>query len=178
MEDVIVALLIGIISGLVSSLCYFLFMRAVKPKIVVAPSIVVKTTGEATNYSIKVVNKTKSDLIDIYYTFQIYSISPDGIVDTSYIEPTKPILRHIEKCSKSENDTYAIRLSFSDEMQRTLLGDSYLVFTIYATHAFSGGRIVLQTKYKETQLIENGTYETGKSVKILRSKSRDFQTTT
>lgn len=176
MGNIMLSLLMGVISGLVSSLFYFLFMRAVKPRIEVAPSIVVEKTEKETIYYIKIVNKTKCDLIDIYYTFSFYSISLDGIVDTSYIEATKPILRHIEKYSKSENDTYAIRLSFSDTNKKTLLDHSYLVFTIYATHAFSGGRIVLQTKYNNEQLVENGTYETGKSVKVLRPKN--FQTTT
>lgn len=142
-------LLIGVLSGLVSSLFYFLFMRAVKPKIKVAPSIVVETTDKATNYYVKIVNKTRGDLIDVYYTFQIYSVSPDEIINIGNIKPMKSVLRHIDKHRKSKNDTYAVRLSFSDREKRTLSENSYLVFTFYATHAFSGRRMLFQTKYEK-----------------------------
>lgn len=170
--DIFSSLIIGVVSGFISSFVYFMFLRALKPKIMVSPSITLLDKGSSYEYIIKVVNKSRSDLIDVFYSFQIYTISPDNIVDTNYIEPTKKILRHIEKYKKSDNNTYAVRFSFTDNKKRALDDSSFLVFTIYATHAFSGRSIVIRTKYKNDQIIKNGLFETGTSVKILQHHNK------
>lgn len=160
------SLVIGIVSGLISSLVYFIAMRRVKPKLVVAESMTYSSDDNL--YSVKVVNKTKVALTNVFYSLQLHSRESRGVVNIEHIKPAKDILHHFEKYSKDDLDeSYAIRITFTDEQKLKLNTNSYLVFTIYATHSISGRTVYSQLKYSKSKVVINGFYETGLSTKVL-----------
>lgn len=168
MYSIIYSLLIGVVSGLIASIIYFVILRLMKPKLIVAPSIVCKKLEGEYQYSIKVVNKTKAALTNVFYSLQVHSKDSSNIVNIDYINPTKQILCHIEKYSKNSDDEgYAVRFSFTDEHKQELSSDSYLVFTIYATHSISGRMVFSQVKYGKNEVKTKGVYETGLSTRIV-----------
>lgn len=168
-DNIIYTLMIGVISGLISSFVYFIALRRMKPKLIVAMSVICEKTEDQYRYSVKVVNKTRAALTNVYYSLQFHNGNSSGIVNIEHIKPSKEILHHIEKYSLNmENDEYAVRLSFSDKQKHDINNvNSYLVFTIYATHSVSGRTVYSQVKYPKNKIIINGIYETGLSTKVL-----------
>ena len=137
------SLIIGIISGIVSSIIIYLLVFQVKPKIKISDKI--SHSIEDDIYRIKILNKSHFAAFNLSYSLHHCYKQPDGIIHITEIKPLKSQLHFISpkrfspfiKNDKDENN-HAIRLSYKINKEDHVLDEnSYLQFTIIATHSFS-----------------------------------------
>lgn len=90
------SLIIGIISGIVSSVIIYLLVFCVKPKIKISDDIA-RYTDENDNdvYRIKIINKSYFSVFNLNYSLHYCCKQPDGIIHIIEIEPQKSSLRYI-----------------------------------------------------------------------------------
>ena len=153
---------VGISSGFISSLCFFIVLFLIKPRIKVSEEI----------YKIKIVNKTRSMLVDVDYSLFYKTIHKDGVDNLVEIPPYKSKLKYISKynSSKSKNDDYAVRITYKiDKEKYPLNNNNRLMFSIMASHHTTGTTKAISSEYDSSRIRE-GVFETGKSTKILRTK--------
>ena len=158
-------ILIGVISGLIASgVMYFVLLR-IKPRMRVSDKICQVPSTDL--YVVKVVNLSRSILMDVEYAMHICHRSSDGIVQIEHIQFAKPDLNFLCAYSKSDkNAEYAIRLSFRFDIESLQTDEDYLVFTISAKHSVSGTAVFVSQKYKSSA-IRCGRFETRESMTIL-----------
>lgn len=167
------SLVIGIISGIVSSIIIYLLVFQVKPKIKIS-SKVSRTINDKGNviYRFKIINKTKFAIFNLKYSLNYCYKQSDGIINFYEIEPSKTAVFYISPCSKKDkDDKHALRISYEiNEEKYALNDDSYLCFTIVATHSFSNTSMYQEVNYYQSDIVD-GVFETGDSLKVLNVKN-------
>lgn len=164
---------VGIISGLISSTCFFMILFFIKPKILVSDSICKSTNknGE-TIYKVKIVNKTRSMLVDVNYSLFYKTIHSDGIDSIVEIQPYKSPLKYVSQYNKSENknNDYAVRITYLIKEEDFPINDNTrLVFSFMASHQTTGTTKAISKEYSKNE-IKEGLFETGVSTKILEKR--------
>ena len=166
---------IGIVSGVMASLCFSVFLFLIRPKIRLSEQIC-KDPGSPESktyvYRIKVVNLTPAMLTKLKYSFQYCEEHPDGITSSTAILARCPPLLSIDKYKNKKNYTdYAVRISYEiDPLRLPVIDDVYFRFTFIACHSYSNTSLTVKKKYKSTDEILEGHFETGKSTKILTTR--------
>lgn len=164
---------VGISSGFISSLCFFIVLFLIKPRIKVSDEICkCEDSNGSVLYKIKIVNKTRSMLVDVDYSLFYKTIHKDGVDNLVEIQPYKSKLKYISKynSSKSKNDDYAVRITYKiDKEKYPLNKNNRLMFSIMASHHTTGTTKAISSEYDSSKIRE-GVFETGKSTKILRTK--------
>lgn len=164
---------VGILSGLISSFCFFLILFLVKPRIKVSEKICVsKDKNGDYFYKVKIVNKTRSMLVDVDYSLFYKTIKSDGVDSLVEIHPLKPKLKYISKYnrSKNKNDDYAVRITYKIDKDKYPFNDNTrLLFSIVASHKTTGTTKALSAEYTK-EMIREGVFETGTSTRILNIK--------
>lgn len=171
------SLIIGIISGIVSSVIIYLLVFCVKPKIKISDDIA-RYTDENDNdvYRIKIINKFYFSVFNLNYSLHYCCKQPDGIIHIIEIEPQKSSLRYIspKRCFDKDNK-HAVRISYNiDEDKYPLDENSYLKFTIIATHSFTNTTSYKEANYNKDNIID-GMFETGDSIKVLSIKNKKMK---
>ncbi len=167
MESVIT----GIVAGLIASGLFYFFMYRVKPKIVVANELClnIDKAGKAI-LQIKVVNKTKSMIMNVGYYLFLDTRHDHDIVNRVEIVPTRENkLNCIEKLDKKDQDAeYAVILSY--EIDPTILDekDNSLSFVIYGSHVVSNTTCCVKKRYSKSDIVKNGMYQRETSLIILK----------
>ena len=165
--------MLSVLSGLVASVVFFLVLLIIRPKILISPKIAVAEEHGEIIYRVKVVNITKADLIDVKYS--LHFCVPDGecLVGVVEKEPARPKLKTIHSYSRrSNNDEYAVRISYIlDRLKLEINTKSYLEFRIEGKHMLSGTIGYAKKRYYIDD-IEEGIFETGKSLRINQVKLR------
>ena len=163
----LITIIVGVLSGLLASLIFYISLRAIKPNIIISNKIA--KTGD--KFVIKVVNKSKRDAIDIKAEFLLMSpVSvPNGIIwrrkriflKTDYLM----ILPQYDKKDKDAN--YAFRFTTQENLFEIWEKEhQYLVFKLIAKDEVSGfGKVFVQKYYTKKDIIE-GSFEFGESLKI------------
>lgn len=163
------SLIIGIISGIVSSVIIYLLVFQVKPKIKISENIARYTNENGDNiYKIKVINKSFFAVFNLSYSLHYCHRQPDGIIHIIEIEPLKSSLFYIsQKCFFDKDNKHAVRISYNiDKDKYPLDENSYLKFTIIATHSFTNTTSYKEATYNRDDIID-GMFETGDSMKVL-----------
>ena len=160
-------LITGIISGIVASVVFYIFLLSVRPKIYVSAKVCkMGEDGEGTLIKIKVVNKTRCMLTNVKYALNFCRSSGECVHEIENIPPCKRSLEFIDKYSKNDtNAEYAIRYSFKIPSQMDI-SKGWLEFSIHAVHGFSGTSACVKKEYMSAD-IEPGIFETGTSMRIL-----------
>jgi len=165
-------LVTGVISGIVASVVFYIFLFFVRPKIYVS-SKACRAPEDGTLIRIKVVNKTRFMLTNVKYALNFCQNQGDGVHQIKEIPPYRTPLEFIDKYSKNdENAEYAIRFSYKIPSDISL-SDGWLEFSIYANHGFSNTSTCVKKKYVSDDII-SGIFETGTSMKIL-AIPKDYQ---
>lgn len=161
-------ILIGIVSGIVASIFFTMFMLLIRPHVKISSKIAVKRGKSKSLYKIKVVNLTHWMLTNVKYSLLYCVDYPDRTTDVSTIEPLKKEFNTINKYSWFDKQaSYALRLSYEvDEEKYPLNENARLEFTFLADHSISNTTTCKKVDYSVKDLQE-GVFETGKSVNIL-----------
>lgn len=161
----------GVISGIVASLCFSVFLLLIKPKVRISNEICrEKETATSVVYRIKIVNHTYAILTNLKYTLHYCKMRGDGINEIIEIKPRKTPLISIDKNNLKKNNTdYAVRISYDIDLTECPLDDNCkLIFTFIADHSWSNTTKCIRKEYRQSEIID-GVFESDKSVKIIRS---------
>lgn len=166
------SIVIGVISGIIASLCYAFFLLLIKPRIRISNEICVENAGESDAvYRIKVVNHTRAMLTNLKYRLVYCKMHGDGINTVTEINPSKAPLISIDRyTSKKDNTDYAVRLSFDiDPLKYPLDNDKCkYVFTFIASHSLSNTTTCIKKEYYAKDVVA-GVFESDRSTKIIRA---------
>lgn len=160
---------IGVVSGIISSICYTIFLLTIKPRIKISNQICCEKKGnDKAIYRIKIVNRTFSMVTNLRYSLQYCQMHDDGISLMEEIKPRKSPIISIDKNNfKKDNTDYAIRISYDIDLNKFHLDDkSKLVFVFIAEHALSNTTTCIKKEYYKKD-IQVGMFESDKSTKIL-----------
>jgi len=160
-------LITGVISGIVASVVFYIFLLFVRPKIEVSDKICKEIdNGDGSLIRIKVVNKTRCILTNVKYALNFCQRQGAGVHHIKEIPPTRTPLEFIDKYAKSdENAEYAIRFSYRIPAD-IRISDGWLEFSIHANHGFSNTSACVKKRYESDDII-SGIFETGISMRIL-----------
>lgn len=171
------ALIIGVISGIVSSIIIYLLVFQVKPKIKIGDKIarVIDDEGNVI-YRLKIVNKTRFAIFNLSYSLNYCERQSDGIINFCEINPSKTAIFYISPFSrKDKDDKYPVRITYViDENKYPLDENSYLSFTIVATHSFSNTSTYKEINFHKGDIVD-GVFETGDSIKVLSIKNKKLK---
>ena len=164
-------LIIGVVSGVVASVCFSLFLIMVRPKLMISDKLC-QSNDETNVYRIKIVNKSMAILNNIHYSLHYCRDLGDGIKEIEEIAPRKTKVSFIDKYSWLDKDgDYAVRISYVIDTAKYPMDDgAYLEFNIMASHSLSNTMRCVKKVYAKKD-IQLGFFETGKSMKILVGKS-------
>lgn len=163
-------LLIGIVSGIVASICFSLFLLLVRPRIKVSSEIC-KDPNEENLYRIKVVNRSRFILNNLQYSLHYCIVTGDGIKQVQELKPRKSPLSYVHGYKKTGSTDYAVRLSFFIDQSIYPFDNAVLEFGIMANHSLSNTMCCKKVTYTSAS-IQEGFFETGESMTIIRSQSR------
>lgn len=99
------SLVTGIISGLIASLMFTIFLFLIKPKVKVAPKIVrIRKENGTCTLKVKVVNHTKAMLTNVKYALYYCDMHPDKISNFIEIPPRKTPMMFIDKYDRKDEE--------------------------------------------------------------------------
>lgn len=163
------SLIIGVISGIVSSIIIYILVFKIKPKLKISENIArdINDNNDII-YRIKIVNKTGFAIYNLNYSLYYCSKQSDGIINITEINPSKSLLFYISPYKrKDKDDRHAVRITYNiDENIYNLDDNSYLRFSITATHGFTNTASCTEISYNKNNIID-GVFETGNSLKVL-----------
>ena len=170
--DILNTCIMGIVSGVIASICFSLFLLLLKPRVKISDKICVEF-GEDNkkSFKVKIVNKTRFMISNIKYSLEYCKMYEDGIHTTDLIEPCKSPLFYIKRFTRNKNDTdYAVRISYNiDATKYPLDENSKLIFTFMATHSLSNTTTCIIREYYAKDIVD-GFFESDESIKILYAK--------
>lgn len=159
------SLVAGIVSGLISSVFLYVVLFRIKPKVKISDSIC--RDPKDGKFRVKVVNKTRANLIDVKYSLHACYKTDDDIKDLKEIELTKTRLEFISAYPINTNSCdYAIRVSFNPADEFRSDEHTYYIFTFFAKHSISGTPLFVRKEYAAKD-IKCGQFETSDSTKVL-----------
>lgn len=161
-------ILLGIISSVIASLFFYLWMILIKPRFDVSSKISVTDVDQnIVRCKVKVVNRTRAILTNVIYSFAYCIEGTDGIKDYSVIIPAKEPMTFIKQYQKHDTD-YAVRFSFDLDKRKYPLNDNVaLIFTFQASHSFSNSVRIKRVSYRLNDMVD-GIFETGRSTIIIQ----------
>ena len=169
----VVAGIIGVLSGLIASITFFLLLCKIKPVVVISDDICRDLHDDL--FRIKVVNKSKFDLIDVKYSLYACYRSGDGTIDVKEICPVKSKLEFVHSYSPSgKSSDYAIRISYK---LTDYINEKYncFLFTFYSKHSLSGTGSFIRKEYTKDN-IKCGKFQLKESTEIImESCHRTYQ---
>lgn len=166
--DIVATIISGVISGLIASLIISLVLIRIKPKILISSQLC-RHVGDGA-YSVKIVNLSRSHLLDVKYVMRICTQRADGIIEIDEIPSLKEPLESISKYDEKDLDaSYALRFSYDLEEHFPRLEEDgcYFEFTIRARHSMSNAVAFAKQRYKKNDRLE-GQFETGVSTRIVQ----------
>ena len=162
-------LITGIISGIVATVAYSIFLLLLRPKICVSDKLCkVAENEKGAIIKIKVVNRTRSMLTNVKYVLRFCQELGDGLHQTTIIPPCRPPLEFIDKYSGSDKKAeYAVRFLYKISSDMLISeGGGWLEFSIHANHGFSNTSACVKKKYKCGSIV-SGVFEAETSMKII-----------
>lgn len=161
---------LGLLSSIVASTLFLLGLTRMRPKISISPKIVRQVRDGSIAYGIKVINRTRFDLIDVRARFEVLEVIPD--VQGPLYRRTDLKLRFseiliLQKYRRNDKDAdYAFRFTTVGDLRDSVrVKKPILRFTIIAKHSLSGFSSAYVQRYRISD-IEDGYFETGDSMKI------------
>lgn len=155
----------GVVAGLISSVLLFAIQLFIRPRIKISSEVCENAAKNV--YSVKIVNCSRINLMDVEYTLYLCHHSGDGITQMCPLEMKRKNLSFIPAYNKRDADSrYAVRLAFDLDKDTLCTKDSYLRFSIGAKHTLTGTTAFFSREYR-LEDIHCGRFETGSSLKIL-----------
>lgn len=160
--------LIGIVSSFIASVVYALLSFGIKPKIKISKKICVTENRDGTHtYKIKIVNKSRFQLINVSYHLVYGTYGKDDISYVTEILPKKPPISVISRKSRKNTD-YALRVNYEiDENKYACNENSYFEFTVQATHWLSNSIKCKKVRYYSKDIAHNFTFHIGEDTNVI-----------
>ena len=167
---IVEALVIGIIAGVVASLCYALIKRVVRPKIKIASVIIHDEDNDI--MIIKVINRTKTRITDVECYLQYYKYLTNGY-NVRDLQSKRKITPTIERY-ENDKDTvgapslYAVQYGFTIPDDVSFDEKDKLVFSIKGVHPVSG-TITYETKefvFDGRHVLKDVCYDAGDNIGV------------
>jgi hypothetical protein len=165
-------LLIGVVSGIVSSVLFFTLLRHLRPEILISPFIAKLQQDGHTYYDFKIINNSSRSAIDL--RAHLVLTKPvnveGGSVDNSIgITLTKDSFFELGRLDPTDqNAHYAFRFTTVDDIESLWKDDlSHIRLRIMATDAESGfSRAFMHDFHTKRNSIKNGQHEFGTSLNV------------
>lgn len=173
----VVGLLTGLLSGVIASVLFSVLLRCFKPKIVIADQIAKTIVGGKPVYKVKFVNLSRYYAKNIHITAQFID-RQNSHGDNGVIVQTRPLkfvrtdFQFVEPYRPDDGDArYAVRLKFLDDVEQCWQDPDHtsLEISVYCENEMNGVGKVFKKVYTRPNFIVQGTYDTGKSTKIINS---------
>lgn len=169
MPNILAVIATGAVASLVASGMFLAFLRAIRPRIVICDHI----TRSGGVYSLKIINRSRFELIDIDLRLDLVHSEP-APPDAGPLMTLKNVPLKTERLfvlSKySGRDTegrYAVRFAISGDLDTLWAADpeGFLLFRVAATHSLSGFRKVVSKRFTH-DAIKDGNFHFGTSCEI------------
>lgn len=158
----VTSLVAGVVSGVIASVIISVIMFGIKPKLQISDEICRDKDNQLCQ--IKVVNRTRAQLVDVKYFLYAGFRSDEDLTDIHEVQPVKPKLEFFQAYSRKNSD-YATRISY--DLSTCLPPNcNYFEFRISARHPFSGRTIVKRKRY-DWKSVRCGKFQIGTIMKIL-----------
>lgn len=164
-------LLVGIVSGLIASSCFLLFLYRLRPQIEISPHIAKLLRPDRTiEYGFKFLNKTAYPIIEVKTLVRVRT--PENVADGKIFATKKlleGILWEVPRYDKKDIDccyaqrfykVYDLEAEWDDSV-------SELEFLVMAKHQLSGFTTVTKhTWYKKKNSIVEGSHKYGINLSV------------
>jgi len=177
--DVVGTIALALLTSFVASALFLLSLTRIRPKFAISPQIARSVRGEELSYAIKVINRTRFDLIDVRARLE-------NLVIIAGVNNPLTRRRHIPLrfseilvLSKYDRDDrqadYAFRFTTASELSVRTLGKNTIIrFSIIAKHSLSGFSSASEQRYGLTDIVD-GTFATGDSLSITPLDDEDLR---
>lgn len=166
-----IEILLGITSSIVASTIFLIFLKNMRPNLVIAPEIAFMKNGNKSKYIFKVINKGRRNIVDIrgeLLLVKTSNVHGGAILNTISLDEYEAFI--IEKYDKHDDDAkYARRFRFSSDLNAIWEDDKvqFLIFRIYCHDETSGfGKVFTQEYRIKRSSIVQGEFNFGNSLKI------------
>lgn len=162
----------GIISGLISSSFFLVFLFTLRPRIAISDHVCQLTFENVDYYTIKVINKTRFRIHDVKAELWItkpYGVKGGKNIKLDIIELKKSELFSIDPFNANNKEaSYAVLFSTSEDLNQRWDNDAQnLRFRIIAKHSFSGfSRIYEKEYHSKANTLKKANFEFGNSFAI------------
>ena len=164
-EEIFKGIIIGIISGIITSAIIWIMKQSVTPKVVISQNAILN--DERNVFIVKVINKTRYRLINVSCFMQYYKKIEEGY-KTIELKPNVGISPMIERYSKGDLESlYAVQYYFDNTAGFDMEDNDKLVFQIAATHPKFGTSInMIQTYEIKSAIRKNASFFAGKRLDV------------
>ncbi len=169
-------LITGLISGLMASFTFWLYLRKMRPRISIAPFVLIYKPNIHRNfytYCIRIINETRHSLLDLRFHIRlrkelpthrisitvplqrekVFSLAPkEGYDITFYIENNEELKKQLSQVFSSDIKLQKI-LKDGFNLYRLLDYFEYLEFNLHVTHPTSSVSEVFTIRYRKENLI-------------------------
>lgn len=170
--DLVVNILIGVFSGVLSSALFFFLLRRLRPEIDISPMIAKSAQGGYTYYDFKIINRSRRSAINIQAHLVLATqtnVEGGPIYKTLGIELTNDRFFELGGFSATDqNAYYALRFTTVQDIDGIWIDDaSHLRLRIMATDAESGfSRAFMRDFRVKRNAIKAGQHEFGRSMAV------------
>ena len=170
--ETIVNIVVGIVSGVLSSVVFFFMLRRIRPQIEISPVIAKLSQGGYTYYDFKIINLSKRAAINIQAHLVLATqtnVEGGPIYKTVGIELTKNTFFELGPFFEEDRDAYyALRFTTVEDIDTMWANDSsHLRLRVMATDAETGfSRAFMRDFRIKRSAIKAGQHEFGKSLAI------------
>ncbi len=160
----------GIISGIIASVLLNKYYWNQAPNLIISDKIAVNKDNE---YHIKIVNKSRFYITNIYIQVQLITVSIgnggsiSNIYDLKFPSNKLPIINPYNE--KDKDATYAVRLGISKNLEDEWIEDdhTYLKIIIYCSNERNNSsKLFEKIFYKKSLCIKYGNFKYGTSCEI------------
>lgn len=168
----LINIVVGVLSGVLSSALFFFLLRRLRPHIEISPSIAKSHLDGHTYYDFKIINRSKRAAINIQaYLVLATQTNVEGgpIYKTKRIEFTNHNFFELGPFSATDSDAYyALRFTTVQDIDNMWVGEaSHLRFRIMATDAESGfSRAFMHDFRVKRNAIKSGQHGFGHSLLV------------
>lgn len=168
--NVLYSLLIGVVSGLISTLIVFIYWQIRKPNLKISKEIAKNKKGE---YRVKIVNK--SHLYATNLRFQLLSVSVsngNGALIYNVVEykmPYAEIMQIAPYKRKDKEGKYAIRFVLPRDFNENWKDDNRtnIRLVVYCANEYNTSSKVFEQVYYKKDCIKNGVFDCNESMRII-----------
>jgi hypothetical protein len=170
--ELAINIVVGVLSGLLSSALFFFLLRGLRPEIEISPAIARSTQGGYTYYDFKIVNRSSRSAINVQAHLVLATqtnVQGGPIYKTLGIELTRNTFFELGAFSEEDKDAaYALRFTTVEDIEGMWANESiHLRMRVMATDSESGFSKSFMHDFRvKRNAIQDGQHEFGRSLAV------------